>query len=81
MIDNQLIDLPEDAQILSVQTQNEIPTIWALVDPEKSTITSRIRIARTGHELTTADLPDNSTFLGTIQLSGGQLIFHIWRIP
>ena len=79
LIYEQLIDLPVDTQILSVQMQNETPTIWALVDSERPKASCRIRIAGTGHELTTADLPDDADFLGTIQFSEGQLVFHIWN--
>jgi hypothetical protein len=28
-----ILQLPKDAEILTVKLQNEIPTLWALVDP------------------------------------------------
>jgi len=30
---NAIIDMPENAEILDIQVQNERPVIWALVDP------------------------------------------------
>ena len=45
------ISLPEEAEILTVQLQNGIPTLWALVDPENELETRFISIVGTGWEV------------------------------
>lgn len=70
----QIIELPKDAQILSVQTQQGQPAIWAIVDPSRPTVPTRIRMYGTGH---TVD-KDIVRFLGTVQQLDGQLIWHFF---
>ena len=31
-----IVEMPKDAEILTIQTQNETPCIWALVNPENA---------------------------------------------
>ena len=72
----QKIDLPENARILTVQTQNGIPCIWAIVD-EESTKTKHhtIRTYGTGHPF---DSHIHCFYVGTYQLNGGNLVFHVF---
>ena len=71
------LELPIGAQILTVQTQYGVPCIWCLVNPNLSTEIRRFRMAGTGH-------PINEDFtliyIGTFQMSGGQLIFHLFEM-
>lgn len=74
------IVLPADAQVLSVQMQHGIPTMWAIVDPDTATrynrATKRLHIAGTGHEL-----PDNlGRFIDTFQMEDGTLVFHVFEL-
>jgi len=60
--DIQRIEMPQGAEILCIQTQNEKPCIWALVQP-LSTVTKRtFEIFGTGH-----NVPENAnrTYVGT----------------
>lgn len=67
--------MPSGARILTLQTQNETPCIWALVDTEAVPTRRTIRIIGTGHNA------DGVTgeYLGTFQLDGGALVFHAFE--
>ncbi len=73
----QEIEMPANAQILSVHVQYEKPCIWAMVDTDR--ITGKVKIATfvTWHEVTS----DGSlSYIGTYQLHGGALVFHVFKI-
>ena len=75
--DEQQLLLPEHARILSVQAQNGRLCMWALVNDGALTNRRRtFRVIGTGHTV-----PDNDslTFLGTVQLRGGALVFHVFE--
>ena len=56
--------MPKDAEILTIQTQNETPCIWALVNPE--------------HDIY-YDMGINRKYINTFQLGGGSLVFHLFE--
>ena len=69
--------MPDEAKILTVQVQNDLPQIWALVDPENKPFSYQFRVVGTGHEL-----PDDfiGRYIGTFQLALGSLVFHLFLI-
>lgn len=73
--DTQTVKAPQGAQWLSVQAQYEKPCLWAFVDddapPDNYTVSTR----GTGHD---AIGMKAEHFLGTYQLHGGQLVFHVF---
>lgn len=74
--DEQTIDMPMDAKILSVQMQGESPQVWALVNehqPRKQG--RRIAIYGTGNPI--PDVPGE--YISTFQMHGGQLVFHAFE--
>lgn len=77
--DHMQIDMPAGAQILTFQMQGEVPTLWALVDPKVNAVEPRVfRFAGTGH-----DIRENRAilgYIGTIQMMGGKLVFHLFEI-
>ena len=76
--DEQIIEMPANAHILTVQTQQGRPCLWALVDPTRPFEPRRILIAGTGHER--KDLDDVGVgYIGTFQVMGGGLIFHVFE--
>lgn len=75
---NQIIEMPVNAEILTVQTQNEMPYIWALVDPKKVNEKRFIEIFVTGHDVH-YDMGVSRNYLGTYQLHGGSLVFHVFE--
>jgi len=75
MLDQQRISMPKNSKILTVQTQNDIPQIWVLVDQtEELTEVRTIGIHGTGNPI-----PDNpGIYIGTFQIHYGQLVFHVF---
>jgi hypothetical protein len=74
--DNVSIEMPIDAEILTVDTQHEIPCLWALVDSEKDTIKRKFRIYGTGHPIVENK---KEKYIGTFQLYKGDLIYHLFE--
>ena len=70
------IAMPVGAVILSVQTQNEIPCIWAEVDPEALKVHRCFIVYGTGQDLNT-EFPEK--YIGTFQVLGGELVFHLYE--
>jgi hypothetical protein len=70
------LPLPRGAQFLSVQAQHGDPQTWWLVDPNAPRRARKFRIHGTGHEVYQ---PGRLTFLGTFQLEGGALVFHLFE--
>lgn len=77
LTDDFAIDMPCGARILSVQVQNGEPVLWALVDPEARELRRHFRLAGTGHMIDQA--PADLLFIGTMQLRGGALVFHLFE--
>jgi hypothetical protein len=75
---HQIVEMPEDAKIISVAEQGELICLWAEVDPNAQCRTKRgIAIYGTGRTI-----PDDpGTFIGTVMLRGGALVYHIYEIP
>ncbi len=75
--DEQAVFLPQGTKPLSVQTQHEEPQLWVLVDPEEPVlIRHTVRIFGTGHPVD-IDL-EQYDFMGTFQMSRGNLVFHVF---
>lgn len=71
--------MPQGAAVLSVQMQHNQPTMWAVVNDENPLVQRRFRIYGTGHEI---DRYDTCTeFVGTFQMAGGDLVFHMFCEP
>lgn len=70
------IDMPQGAQILSVQIQVMRPVLWVLVNDKDQKFLRRIVTVATG-EL----FPESLTgrFIGTYQLHDGELVFHVFE--
>lgn len=75
--DIQQIEMPADAEILTIQTQAGQPCIWALVSPDAPKRKVAFEIFGTGHPV-----PENGRrkYVGTYQLSGGALVFHCFEL-
>jgi hypothetical protein len=68
--------LPTGAQFLSVQTQGTLPQMWFLLDPKARPTHRRFAVFGTGHVI--EDL-DRLAYLGTFQMNGGSLVFHLFE--
>jgi DNA-directed RNA polymerase subunit RPC12/RpoP len=75
-IDDEIeISMPEDSEILTVQTQKGTPCIWAIVDTDAPLTTRRLCLRGTGH----AFKGNEGKYIGTFQLDNGALIFHLFE--
>lgn len=78
VIDDLTISLPIGAEILTVQSQRDIPCIWALVDNDAIKENRKFKIIGTGNPI--EDLSINNKYIGTFQLYEGSLVFHLFEI-
>lgn len=69
--------MPEGAEILAVQTQNETPCVWARVNPSAPLVGRDFAVFGTGHEV-----PDDVAYahVGTFQLHGGTFVGHLFEV-
>lgn len=71
--------IPNSAEILCVQIQHGIPTLWAMVYPDEKrrdeTYCRAIEIFATGQSF--VDAPRK--YIGTFQLENGGLVFHVFE--
>lgn len=75
---SQAIEMPIGAEILTVQTQNDIPCLWALVHPKESKEMRFIDVYGTGHNVPFG-MQEIKKYIGTYQLHGGTLVFHVFE--
>jgi len=76
--DKQIIKLPSKHKILCVQIQDNIPCIWALVNPLHPEVEVLIETIGTGHPITT-EKETTKYYIGTYQLDRGALVFHVFQ--
>lgn len=70
------LDLPKDAQILSVQMQGIQPCIWAQVHPKNELEKRHFIVYGTGHYIPN----DKGVYIGTYQEFEGGLIWHLFEV-
>jgi hypothetical protein len=79
--DGNVLDLPADAQPLSVGFQGEMLYLWALVDTADPIETRSFWVGGTGHVLPARDL----IYIGTAQKETGSfaspdLVLHVFEV-
>lgn len=67
---------PRGAEFLSVQVQGPDVQVWARVDPEAEKVLFKFAVVGTGHYL--KPFACSAPFIGTFQLQGGALVFHLF---
>lgn len=72
------IEMPKNAEILSVQNQKGIPCIWALVDPNAEKEERCFEIFGTGYTVL-CDMGIDRKFIGTFQMYEADLVFHLFE--
>ena len=72
----QALFLPKCGRILSVQMQHGECQLWAIVDKEAPRVGRRFEVLPTG---AIVEDHDKLVFLGTVQVDGGSLIFHVFE--
>lgn len=70
------VELPRGAEFLSVHEQNGEPQMWFRVDTSRELAKQVFSIVGTGHPIA----PELSSLphLGTFQVAGGSLVFHLF---
>lgn len=82
--DIQTIMIPIGAEILCVQVQNDVPCIWAKVDPQMSLTQRGFVMYGTGQPITQTN--NIQKYIGTFQIIGGRpvfpqhLVFHLFEL-
>lgn len=76
--DYQIIRLPKESEILTAQSQNGIPCIWALVKPNNSNEERFFELFGTGHNIH-CDMGIDRKYIGTFQLLNGNLVYHLFE--
>jgi hypothetical protein len=67
------LEIPKGGEVLAVQNQFEVPTIWVKVNPDNEKEKRKFQIYGTGHPL-----DENIDYIGTFQEDNGQLIWHLF---
>lgn len=76
--DQFIIEMPMFAKILTVQSQNDKPMFWAIVDPESALEKRSFLLVVTGDPLSIN--PHYLAYIGTFQMFGGDLVFHLFEV-
>ena len=69
------VQMPDKAEVLCVQVQNGVTCLWARVTVGGPPVIRHFRVAGTGHGLG----EELGRYVGTIQLHGGSLVFHVFE--
>lgn len=77
LTDEQIVSMPSGAEILTVQLQGNVLTVWAVVNSEKSLEEKAFYIRGTGHAF--EDWLSTKHYIGTVQLVG--LVWHVFTRP
>lgn len=77
--DIMFVEIPKDAEVLSVQTQGETPCMWALVDPGVEKEKRCFEVFGTGHSIY-CNMGVERRFIGTFQLSRLSMVFHLFEL-
>jgi len=72
------ISMPKGAEILTVQTQQLIPVIWALVDPSAEKEERHFEVFATGENIH-CDMGVERKYINTFQIADGVLIYHLFE--
>lgn len=72
------VEMPKGAQILTVQNQNDLVCIWALVNPGNAKELRYFEIYGTGHNIFTKNNTE-LRYINTYQLDEGTIVFHLFE--
>lgn len=77
--DEQIIELPIEAKVLSVGEQNGGLFLWAIIDTEKTqTRKYKFLIVGTGNEMPEAADNELHRFIGTVQIK--PYVWHVFEV-
>lgn len=85
------VEMPVKSEVFSADIQNHecqnhnkfVVSVWAFVNEEQSdgrTVIRKIRTIPTGLKELTQDEYQKLSFIDSVSITGGQLIFHIFEV-
>jgi hypothetical protein len=74
--DDMQISMPKDAKVLTVQTQQGVPCMWAEVESANDKVERYFKWFGTGHPIP-IDL--DLKYIGTVLLMRDGLVFHLYE--
>ena len=74
----QIVQLPENAQILTVQVQNDEMCLWAMINPGQSHRVENRTICIVPTGLVIQDT-NGLAYISTVQMAQGKMVFHIFE--
>jgi hypothetical protein len=77
LADEQPVEMPSGAEIISAHAQYNVPCIWAIVETDNPTVKRSIAMCGTGCPVPVG----NYRFVGTTVTCEGALIWHIFQRP
>jgi hypothetical protein len=77
IIASQVVIMPRGGEIIAVQTQGQVPCIWAMVDPDNDVEMRIIEMFGTGD--TIHDKQGKRRYIGTFQIKSGESVFHAFE--
>ena len=72
--DFQILNVPKESKVLTVQVQNGRACLWLKVDPSMPEEEMKVYIFGTGHPMPVLDLD----YIGSVQMFGGRGVFHVF---
>ena len=72
------LTMPVGLEVLSVQVQKGVPCLWARCNPSAALEPRRFVAVATGESTRRDKVGD---FIGTYQLAGGALVYHLFHGP
>lgn len=77
MNDTCCVAMPKGCVPLFVGEQRNTCCVWCLCDPTADKVSRLFRIAGTGHPI---DPADTKTYIGSVLLLDGSLVFHVFDL-
>lgn len=81
--DQQVVTMPKGAQILTVQVQNEMVCLWAVMDTVAAPEERKIEVFGTGNPIPKVNewpqAGQGRKFIGTFQFLGGKFVGHVFE--
>ena len=79
--DGAVISMPPEAEVLTMQLQNDKPTIWVMFDERNTTrrVERRFRIFGTSNPIE-LETGKRRKYIGTFQMYGGRFVWHLFEI-
>lgn len=79
IVDEQHIEIPIGAKVLTVQMQGNAPYLWALVNPDARRESRFIRIFSTGDTMPEHKLISLLKYVATFQEEPNKIVWHVFE--